>query len=182
MKVDKKFLKKVVKVLISGIEKEESALVDAVTKIDLISKLYRENRVFRNILLNPKLSFEEKEKLLSEVKNSLNLSDSIYQVILFVVKENKANILKEIGKEFRFEVKKFFATLKGEVITAHPIDEELLSKIKAVVESKLGKKVEFTVKEDPSLIAGAVIKAGSYVLDSSIKTFMKKLEQELSRF
>ncbi|MCX7760020.1 MAG: ATP synthase F1 subunit delta [Hydrogenothermaceae bacterium] len=182
MKVDKKFLKKVVKVLISGIEKEESALVDAVTKIDLISKLYRENRVFRNILLNPKLSFEEKEKLLSEVKNSLNLSDSIYQVILFVVKENKANILKEIGKEFRFEVEKFFATLKGEVITAHPIDEELLSKIKAVVESKLGKKVEFTVKEDPSLIAGAVIKAGSYVLDSSIKTFMKKLEQELSRF
>ncbi|MEJ5172956.1 MAG: ATP synthase F1 subunit delta [Hydrogenothermaceae bacterium] len=182
MKVDKKFLKKVVKVLISGIEKEESALVDAVTKIDLISKLYRENRVFRNILLNPKLPFEEKEKLLSEVKNSLNLSESIYQVVLFVVKENKANILKEIGKEFRFEVEKFFATLKGEVITAHPIDEELLSKIKAVVESKLGKKVEFTVKEDPSLIAGAVIKAGSYVLDSSVKTFMKKLEQELSRF
>ncbi|MEZ0323841.1 MAG: ATP synthase F1 subunit delta [Hydrogenothermaceae bacterium] len=182
MKVDKKFLKKVVKMLISGIEKEESALVDAVTKIDLISKLYKENRVFRNVLLNPKLPFEEKEKLLSEVKNSLNLSDFIYGVMLLIVKENKINILKEIGKEFRFEVEKFFATIKGEVITAHPIDEELLSKIKAVVEFKLGKKVEFTVKEDPSLIAGAVIKAGSYVLDSSVKTFMKKLEQELSRF
>lgn len=81
-----------------------------------------------------------------------------------------------------FEVEKFFATVKGEVITAYPIDENLLEQIKKAVEEKLGKKVEFEVKQDPSIIGGVVVKAGSYVLDSSVKTYLRKLEQQLTSY
>lgn len=182
MKVDKKYLKDIVKEILSKTEKEESILLDAVNKLDILSKLYKENKIFRNVLINPKLRVEEKIKMMEKIKESLSLNPIIYEALLKAIKDGKANIFKEIGVAFRFEVEKFFATLKGEVITAHPIDQQLLSKIKSIVESKLGKKVEFTVKEDPSLIAGAVIKAGSYVIDTSIKTYLRKLEQELSRF
>lgn len=182
MKVDKKFLKETVRELLSKSSKEESALLDTSTKLDMLSKLYKENKTFRNIVLNPKLPFEEKEKVLERIKEALSLNDSVYFILKEIVALNKANILKEIGTEFKFEVEKFFATLKGEVITAHPIDDDLLSKIRQTVEAKLGKKVEFNVKEDPSLIAGAVIRAGSYVIDTSVKSYLKKLEQQLSRF
>lgn len=182
MKVDSKYLKEAVKDIMSRIKKDEATLVDTVAKLDTLSLLYRENRTFRNILLSPMVSLDDKLKVLKKLNSALKIDDDAYAVLVKVVSENKASIIKEIGKAFRFEVEKFFATLKGEVITAHPIDEELLAKIKNVVEAKLGKRVEFSVKEDPSLIAGAVIKAGSYVIDTSVKTFFKKLEQELSRF
>lgn len=182
MKVDKKYLKEIIRQILSKIEKDETVLVDAVNKLDVIYRLYKENRVFRNVLINPKLSFEEKLRMLEKVKDALNLNSVIYEALVKVVKDRKVGILKDIGPAFKFEVEKFFATLEGEILTAHPIDNELLSKIKNVVESKLGKKIEFTVKEDPNLIAGAVIRAGSYVIDTSVKTYLKKLEQELSRF
>ncbi|MCX7738213.1 MAG: ATP synthase F1 subunit delta [Hydrogenothermaceae bacterium] len=182
MKVDKKFLKETVRELLSQSSKEESALLDTSTKLDILSRLYRENKTFRNIVLNPKLPFEEKEKVLERIKEILHLNDSVYSILKKIVALNKVNILKEIGTEFKFEVEKFFATLKGEIIAAHPIDDDLLSKIRQTVEAKLGKKVEFNVKEDPSLIAGAVIRAGSYVIDTSVKSYLKKLEQQLSRF
>lgn len=182
MKVDKKYLKEIIRQILSKIEKDETILVDAVNKLDVIYRLYKENRVFRNVLINPKLSFEEKLRMLEKVKDVLNLNSVIYEALVKVVKDRKVDILKDIGPAFKFEVEKFFATLEGEILTAHPIDNELLSKIKNVVESKLGKKIEFTVKEDPNLIAGAVIRAGSYVIDTSVKTYLKKLEQELSRF
>lgn len=182
MKVDKKYLKQCVKKILSSIEKDESLLVDMVGKLETISLLYKQNRVFRNLLLNPSLSIEEKIKVLEKVSSTLDINKQVFLVLAEAVKDNKSAIIADIGKAFRFEVEKFFATIKGEVVVAHPIDEELLSKIKAVVESKLGRKVELSVKEDPSLIAGAVIKAGSYVIDSSIKTYLKNLEKELSRF
>lgn len=182
MKVDKKFLKDSVRKLISQIQKDETTLLDTATKLEIISKLYRENKTFRNIVLNPMIPHQEKEKLLSKVREVLSISDEVYSLLREAVMQNKANILKDIGSEFKFEVEKFFATLKGEIITAHPLDDNLLSKIRQTVEAKLGKKVEFSVKEDPSLIAGAVIKAGSYVIDTSIKSYLKKLEQQLSRF
>lgn len=182
MKIDKKFLKDIVKVIMSKIEKEESVLIDTVNKLDLISKVYKENKIFRNVVLNPKVSLEEKERLLGKIKDILDLNEVLYLALYEIVKSNKSSVLKEIGKEFRFEVEKFFATLKGEVVAAHPLDAQLLNKIKAVVENKLGKKVEFTVRQDPSLIAGAVIRAGSYIIDTSIKSYLKKLEKELARF
>lgn len=72
--------------------------------------------------------------------------------------------------------------MKGEIITAYPIDEETINSVKEVVEKKLGKKVEFDIKQDPSIIGGIIVKAGSYILDSSLKTYLQKLEQQLTAF
>lgn len=182
MKIDRKYLKHAVKSILSGTEKDEALLIDTAGKLDTLSQLYKQSRLFRNIMLNPGLGVDHKVKALEKVTSILGIHQAVFSVLVKILKENRAEVFAELGKAFRFEVEKFFATVKGEIIAAHPVDEEFLSRVKAVVEAKLGKKVEFTVKEDPSLIAGAVIRAGSYVIDTSVRTYLKKLEQELSRF
>lgn len=182
MKVDKKTLKRVVKVLLNKLPKEEEALIKVSDDLSLIQQLYRKDKTFRNFILNPKLAFEEKEKLINTLSEKANLDKNVVEALRYIVKTNKGNILREIADAFNFEVEKFFATVKGEVITAFPIDEKLLEDIKKAVEGKLGKKVEFEVKQDPSIIGGIVVKAGSYVLDSSVKTFLRKLEQQLTSY
>ena len=182
MKIDKKVLKRVVKVLLNKIPKEETALIKVSDDLALIQELYRKEKSFRNFILNPQLPFEEKEKLIDTLSERANLDKNVVEAIKYAVKINKGNILREISDQFMFEVEKFFATVKGEVITAYPIDENLLEQIKKAVEEKLGKKVEFEVKQDPSIIGGVVVKAGSYVLDSSVKTYLRKLEQQLTSY
>ena len=182
MKVDKKFLKKLVKGMIKVLGNDEEKLSNASKALDVLSLLYKSNSKFRNLVLSPTVSLNEKEKVISKILDVLNLPGEVKPLILLSIKENKGNIIKELSKAFRFEVEKFFATVQGEVITAHPIDESLLSEIKRVLESKIGKKVEFTVKEDKSLIGGAVIKAGSYIIDTSVKNYLKQLERTLTRF
>ncbi|WP_293445304.1 ATP synthase F1 subunit delta [Persephonella sp.] len=182
MKIDKKVLKRVVKVLLNKIPKEETALIKVSDDLALIQELYRKEKSFRNFILNPQLPFEEKEKLIDTLSEKTNLDKNVVEAIKYAVKINKGNILREISDQFMFEVEKFFATVKGEVITAYPIDENLLEQIKKAVEEKLGKKVEFEVKQDPSIIGGVVVKAGSYVLDSSVKTYLRKLEQQLTSY
>ncbi len=182
MKVDKKVLKRVVKVLLNKLPKEESVLIKVSDDLSLIQDLYRKDKTFRNLILNPQLPYEEKEKIINLLAEKASLNEHVVEALKYIVKVNKGNILREISDQFSFEVEKFFATVKGEVITAYPIDESLLEEIKKAVESKLGKKVEFEVKQDPSIIAGVVVKAGSYVLDSSVKTYLRKLEQQLTSY
>ncbi|WP_456392188.1 ATP synthase F1 subunit delta [Persephonella sp.] len=182
MKVDKKVLKRVVKVLLNKIPKEEAALIKVSDDLSLVQELYRKDKNFRNFILNPQLKFEEKEKVIDALAEKANLDKNVVEAIKYVVKINKGNILREISDQFTFEVEKFFATVKGEVITAYPIDEKLLEEIKKAVEGKLGKKVEFEVRQDPSIIGGIIVKAGSYVLDSSVRTYLRKLEQQLTSY
>jgi len=182
LKVDKKVLKRVVKVLLNKLPKEEEVLIKASDDLNLIQTLFRKNKDFRNFLLNPGISFEDKKKVLDNLSKEAQLNETVKEAVEYVVKQNKANVLKYIADEFRFEIEKFFATVKGEIITAFPIDEETVNQIKETIEKKLGKKVEFETKQDPSIIGGMIVKAGSYVLDSSIKTQLLKLEQQLSGF
>ncbi|WP_297890192.1 ATP synthase F1 subunit delta [Sulfurihydrogenibium sp.] len=182
MKVDKKFMKNLVKKIIKTVGSNEEKLSQISKSLDILANLYKSSTLFRNIILSPKIPFEEKEKALSKVFSAINIPDEVKPFIIFAVKENKGNILKELNKAFRFEVEKFFATVQGEVITAYPIEEELLNEIRNVIESKIGKKVEFTVKEDKSIIGGAVIKAGSYILDTSVRNYLNQLQKTLTRF
>jgi len=182
LKVDKKFLRRVVKVLINKIPKEEEVLIKVSDDLNLIQTLFRKNKDFRNLLMHPAISFEEKKKVIENLAKEVNLHEKVIEAIEYIVKNNKANVLKYIADEFSFEIEKFFATVKGEIITAFPIDEEIVNKIKEKIEAKLGKKVEFETKQDKSIIGGIIVKAGSYILDSSIKTYLQKLEQKLAGF
>ncbi len=182
MKIDKKYLKKVIKEILSKTDKSEENLLKISSILDILHKLFKENLVFRNIILNPKLSFEEKEKAITKIMINLNAPQELTNIIVGVVKDKKGSILKEINKVFKFEVEKFFGTVQGEIVSAYKIDEEMLNQIKTLMESRIGKKIEFKVKEDRGLIGGAIIKAGSYIVDTSVKSYLTKLEKTLSRF
>ena len=182
MKVDKKFLKRVVKVLINKLPKEEEILIKVSDDLKLVQNLFRKNKDFRNFLMNPSISFEDKKKLIEDLAKKAQFNEVLVEALEYIVKSNKSNSLKYIADEFSFEIEKFFATVKGEIITAFPIDEKLVNEIKEKIEKKLGKKVEFETKQDPSIIGGIIVKAGSYILDSSIKTYLQKLEQKLAGF
>ncbi|ACO04148.1 MAG TPA: ATP synthase F1 subunit delta [Persephonella sp.] len=182
MKIDKKSLKRIVKVLLNKVPKEEAALIKVSDDLTLIQEIYRKDKDFRNFILNPSAPYEDKKKIIDSLSEKAGLDPVVKEALEYIVKTNKGNLLKIIGDEFRFEVEKFFATVKGEIITAYPIDEETINSVKEVVEKKLGKKVEFDIKQDPSIIGGIIVKAGSYILDSSLKTYLQKLEQQLTAF
>ncbi len=182
MKVDTKVLKRVVKVLLNKTPKEEEKLLEVVGNLEFLSELYKRNSEFRGLLLNPQIPYEEKKKILESISEKLNLDKNVKEALLYLAEINKGNVLKDLGRAFRFEVEKFFATVQGEVITAYKVDESLLNEIKKILEDKIGKKVEFQVKEDPSIIGGLIIKTGSYIVDASVKSYMEKLRQQLTKF
>ncbi len=181
MRIDKKLLRRIVKVLINKVPKEEERLLKIVRDLELISELYRKSSDFRNVLINPSIDAELKVKILREVFKKYGIDEVAQDAVIYLSKIGKGNVIKELGKAFRFEVEKFFATVQGEVITAYPLEEKEIEEIKDKIEKKIGKKVELEVKEDPSLIGGFLVKAGSYVLDASVRFYMKKLQQQLTQ-
>jgi len=181
LKVDKKVLKRITKILLNKVPKEEEKILKVLKDLELISTFYRKNTEFRNIVLNPRLDLETKEKILAATFDNLQIDNLVKETIFYLIKINKGNVIKELDKAFRFEVEKLFATVEGEIITAYPLEQSDIEEIKNLVEKKIGKKVEFNIKEDPSLIGGIVVKAGSYVLDASVRFFIKKLQQQLTQ-
>ena len=66
--------------------------------------------------------------------------------------------------------------IAGEVISAHPMSAAQLDVVRAQLKSAVGSDVQIDAKVDPSLLGGLIVKIGSRMIDSSLRTKLQNLK------
>ncbi len=72
------------------------------------------------------------------------------------------------------------AAARGEVsaqaVSAAPMNDEQVKSLRMEIESMVGKAVNLETKVDPDLLGGLIVKVGSKMIDSSLRTKLNKLK------
>jgi len=129
---------------------------------------------------SPVVPVEKKLSLLEQVLSKVEVSPELKKVLLLMAQRNRLGLLREFAQEFENFVNERLGIVKAEITTATEIDDETLGKIRAKIEELFGKKAEITVKLDPSIIGGFIVKVADKVLDASIKTQLENLKKAIA--
>ncbi|MGH7686977.1 MAG: F0F1 ATP synthase subunit delta [Candidatus Dormibacteria bacterium] len=70
--------------------------------------------------------------------------------------------------------------LRAEVLTAVPVDAQLQERITLELSRRFGRSVRPTVRHDPSILGGLVVRVGDRVIDDSIRTHLQQLQAALA--
>ena len=65
--------------------------------------------------------------------------------------------------------------VRAEVASAFPLSDDQVDAVKANLKKRVGSDVTVSTKVDPSLLGGLVVRIGSQMIDSSIKTRLNSL-------
>jgi len=69
----------------------------------------------------------------------------------------------------------------AQVTSAEPLSEAHAQALREALAAQAGKKVGLDLKVDPKLIGGLVVKIGSRMIDTSLKTRLNALELAMKR-
>ncbi len=133
----------------------------------------------REFFINPVFEKAEKKAVMEEVLKKTTISATMQNFFKLLVDKGRIGGLADIAECYEDLM---FSTLKRtrvSVKTAFPLSQELSEKIQSMLEKLTGKNVEMTVEEDPSLVAGVVVKIGDKVYDGSIKSQLNSIRQLL---
>lgn len=133
-------------------------------------------RLFRS----PSVSKEQIVSLITDVLGG-KLSADGQNLVKLLAENKRLTLLPEIAAMFeqlRAEAEK---TIDAEVISAFEVSAAEQQKIKAALKNRMGREVKLSVRIDPSLIGGAIIKAGDLSIDGSIAGKLQRLAITLSR-
>jgi F-type H+-transporting ATPase subunit delta len=100
-----------------------------------------------------------------------------------VLTKGREEFLPEICDEFINQYRAIKNITSATVISATPLKEETLEKIKDKIRSEMtqgGGTVEIETKVDASLLGGFVIEVGHSLYDASVATRLNKLKKELT--
>ena len=130
------------------------------------------------LLDSPGLSQEKSAEMFIKVCED-KVDQRAKNFIKLLADNGRVKLLPEIAALYEHYRAEAESSIDAEVISATEVSNDQLTKIAAALKTRLGKKVRLTSKVDPTLIGGAVIRAGDMVIDGSVSGQLTKLSTAL---
>ncbi len=154
---------------------DAKAIDEVADSINKIKQALTDVADVRALTTNPMISRTQGAKAIAAVAGQLGL-DSLTTRFLGVLAANRR--LGEIGA-IHGAFQQLLAAHRGEtaaeVTSAHALTEPQLDALKKKLRAGLGQDVTLITKVDPAILGGLVVKVGSKLIDSSLKTKLDSL-------
>jgi F-type H+-transporting ATPase subunit delta len=131
----------------------------------------------RNLLQNPQVDARAKQAALAAAL--ADADPTLRNFLLLVTEKGRIAEIEAIHEEFERLVAQEERVLQVELTTAHALSDAEASEILGQIEQTAGHSIDATRTVDPKLIGGLVLRAGSILVDSSVRGRLDKLRDEL---
>lgn len=96
-------------------------------------------------------------------------------LVKLLVSNDRLAAAADINQQFVVMRDEAEQVIEAQLITASEVDESQKQAIEAALSSRLGKQIKLEALVDESLIGGAVVRAGDWVVDGSVKAQLQDL-------
>lgn len=143
--------------------------------------LFSDNPEIEAAFADPALNHEQKKSIMGELVALCSCSGLMGNFLLLLVDKNRVVFLRQIAQTFHDLADEHSGILRPTITTAFELDDAQLSSIREALERRSGKKVVPRVVVDDSLLGGVVVQIGDTVYDSSVRTQLERIQDQLQK-
>jgi len=155
---------------IDGVGEELGRLVEAMRQVPAL----------RDVLVRPLHPAVERRAALRGVGEQLGLSPLLLHFGSFLIDQRRTGDLEGIHERYQRLAEEAAGRVRGEVVSAAPLDGGQLERLRAALARQTGRVVDLEVRVDPALLGGVVARVGDLVFDGSLRTQLAQLRASLT--
>lgn len=141
-----------------------------------IAKMLDESADLTRLIRSPILSRDEQGRAIRAVLEKAG-ADALTMKFLGLVAQNRRLFaLPEMIKSYLSTLAQRRGEIAAEVTSAQALTPAQAEAVSAALRQAVGTKVSVETRVDPALLGGMVVRVGSRMVDSSLKTKLQKLE------
>jgi F-type H+-transporting ATPase subunit delta len=123
-----------------------------------------------HVVRAPVFSRDAQKKGMDAILRRMEASPLTVRFVLLLASKGRLFILGDVMRAFDLLAAKARGEIAAQVTSARALSDAELTELRAVLKSKLGRDARLDTKVDPSLLGGLVVKVGSRMIDSSLRT------------
>ena len=159
--------------------KENSELSNAEDGMSGLKKLLNDNSDFKEMISSPTIGKVEKKKVMFEIADQYNFSQTLKKFLGFMIIKNRLFFLDQIIDSFLNIISINKGELKAKLVSSKQLSKKELENIQSELSKDFKSPIKVDYIYDPTLIAGLIIRVGSVMIDTSIKSKLKQLEKSM---
>ncbi|MCK1389688.1 F0F1 ATP synthase subunit delta [Bradyrhizobium sp. 1] len=158
----------------------DQKVVDEV-KADLakFEALLNESADLKRLVRSPVFSAEVQSRALSAVLDKAGIAGISANFLKVLTANRRLFAVSDVIRAYRALVARFKGEVTADVTVAEALSDKNLDALKVALKSVTGKDVALNVNVDPSIIGGLVVKLGSRMIDSSLRTKLNSIKHAM---
>lgn len=154
--------------------------VDAVkADLDKFDAMLAESQDLNRLVRSPVFTSDIQGKALGAVLAQAGITGIAANFLKLLTANRRLFIIRDAITSFRALVAKYKGEATADVTVAEALNDKNLDSLKAALKSVTGKDVVLNVKVDPSIIGGLIVKLGSRMVDSSLRTKLNSIKHAM---
>lgn len=156
---------------------ESAKSIDAVEKdLNGLAAAIEESADLQRVIRSPVFSSEDQAGAMATIAGKLGLSPLTTKFIGLAARNRRLFALPDMIRAFRAQAAAARGEVSADVVSAHPLTDAQMKDLKASIKAAIGKDVAVNTSVDESLLGGLIVKVGSRMIDSSLKTKLNSLK------
>ena len=160
---------------------ENSAVDKVATDLETVSAMIDTGGDFTSFINNPTLRRADQADAMVAIAKQLKLSDLTQKLLGTLAEKRRLGALKDVVMAVQELISDFRGEISARVTAAQALDQAQLGEIASNLTTALGRKVQVSLDIDPSIMGGLVIRVGSRLIDSSVRTKLERLHRALKK-
>lgn len=131
------------------------------------------------MIASPVVSREEQANAIAAVAKAMKLDALTANTLGLMADKRRLFVLPHFLTVLRAQIAKEKGEVTAEVTSAVALTTEQVTKLTATLKAKVGKTVKLNATVDESLIGGLIVKLGSTMIDTSVKSKLASLQNAM---
>jgi len=155
---------------------ENKALDRTAQDLTALRTLLQESPDLARMVRSPVLSRADQSRAMAAIMDKAGVSELVKRFVGLVAQNRRLFALRGMIDAFLAELARRRGQTTARVVAARPLTDAQAKSLLDALHSSLGRQVAIEVDVDPALIGGLVVKVGSRMVDTSVRTKLNKLQ------
>ncbi len=159
---------------------QQANAVDGVSAdLDRFDAAIAQSADLTRLVRSPVFTAEQQGKALEAVLKAAGIGGLAAQFLLAVTANRRLFAVRDMVKAFRTLVAHHKGEVAAEVKVAEKPSDAHLAALKDALRSVTGKEVKLKVEVDPAILGGLIVKLGSRMVDTSLRTKLNAIRHAM---
>ena len=159
--------------------RDEKSIDSVKADLDKFAALLTDSPDLERLVRSPVFTADVQGKALGAILEKAGIGGITAKFLQVLTANRRLFAVNDVIRAFRTLVAKFRGEATAEVTVAEHLSDKNLDALKAALKSVSGKDVDLNVNVDPSIIGGLIVKLGSRMVDSSLRTKLNSIKHAM---
>jgi F-type H+-transporting ATPase subunit delta len=156
--------------------KEERQVPRVEADLKSFQAMLDESADLRRLIRSPVIAADDQGKALDAILARAGVSPLTVNFFKLIARNRRLFAVADMMRDFRALLARERGEVSADVASAHPLTPEQLTALKDALRVQIGKDVQVNTRVDPALLGGLLVKVGSKMIDSSLRTKLDNLK------